>query len=181
MAASLPAGEVEFDVHAEHVLSAVAPVSFEYFPSAQLVQTVEEAAAAYLPASQSAQVLAPTTAENLPAVQSAHVEATLAPTTAENLPAVHDVHAVWLFRPVNVEYLPAPHKRATRTTRLERGPCWSSRARPGLAPLPPPPSSSTSGRSCSLSSDSRSPSVRGPSAADARFRVPALGIFCRGS
>ena len=59
MAASLPCGEFEWAVHAEHVLSAVAPVSFEYFPSAQLVQRVEEAAAAYLPALQLVQLVEP--------------------------------------------------------------------------------------------------------------------------
>jgi hypothetical protein len=68
VAASLPCGEFEWAVHAEHVLSAVAPVSFEYFPSAQLVQRVEEAAAAYLPAGQLVQTEAPVE-EYVPAQQ----------------------------------------------------------------------------------------------------------------
>ena len=49
-ASSLPAGASEFEVHAEHVLSAVAPLAAEYFPAPQSVHASLPLPALYVPA-----------------------------------------------------------------------------------------------------------------------------------
>jgi hypothetical protein len=58
-AASLPAGAVEFEVHAEHVLSAVAPLAVEYFPAPQSVHAQLPLPALYVPAAHASHAPAP--------------------------------------------------------------------------------------------------------------------------
>jgi len=57
--ASLPAGASEFAVHAEHVLSAVAPLAAEYFPAPQSVHASLPLPALYLPAAHASHPPAP--------------------------------------------------------------------------------------------------------------------------
>jgi len=97
----LPAGEMEFGVHAVQVAKLVCPVNAEYLPAEQSVHATEPAIVLYVPGAQALHV-------EVPVYPASHWHAEL-----EELPAGelkfggHAVQVVELVCPLDAEYVPA--------------------------------------------------------------------------